>query len=67
MISSWRVNIFGHINPYISEHGLIKGGLLRILGHIIYFMPPYVINEEEIDIMFDRACTGIKGLLYGSL
>ncbi len=66
-ISSWWVNIFGHVNPYISEYALTKGVLLRTLGHIVYFMPPYVINEEEMDIMFDTACAGIKGLLDGSL
>ncbi len=30
-------------------HALSKGALLRPLGDVIYFMPPYVITPEEID------------------
>ena len=29
--------------------------LLRPLGNVIYFMPPYVITPEEIELLFDRA------------
>lgn len=32
-----------------------KGVLLRNLGDIIYFMPPYIINKEEIDFMTEVA------------
>ena len=40
-------------------HGLEKGVLLRPLGNVIYFMPPYVITPEEIDLMVDVAKSGI--------
>jgi adenosylmethionine-8-amino-7-oxononanoate aminotransferase len=33
--------------------------LLRPLGNVIYFMPPYVITEEEIDRMMEVAYEGI--------
>ena len=33
------------------HYALSKGVLLRPLGDVIYFMPPYVINEEEIRLM----------------
>ncbi len=46
----------------IYEYALSKGVLLRPLGHIIYFMPPYVISYEEIDRMIDVAYEGIKNL-----
>lgn len=46
----------------IYEYGLKKGVLLRPLGHIIYFMPPYVISQEEMDLMFETAYSAIKGL-----
>jgi adenosylmethionine-8-amino-7-oxononanoate aminotransferase len=39
----------------IYKIALEKGVLLRPLGNIIYFMPPYVINEDEMDFMIDTA------------
>ncbi len=47
----------------VYEYGLKNGVLLRPLGHIIYFMPPYIITYEEIDKMIDTAFDAIKGLL----
>ena len=47
----------------IYEYALSQGVLLRPLGHIIYFMPPYIISYEEIDVMIDVAYQGIKRLL----
>ena len=47
----------------IYEYGLLHGVLLRPLGNVIYFMPPYIITEEEIDEMIDAAYEGIKALL----
>ena len=44
----------------IYEFALTKGVLLRPLGHVIYFMPPYIITYEEIDKMIDVAYEGIK-------
>jgi len=40
-------------------HGLEHGALLRPLGNIIYFMPPYVVTEGEIDHLVDVARAGI--------
>ncbi|MGL6154574.1 MAG: adenosylmethionine--8-amino-7-oxononanoate transaminase [Cetobacterium sp.] len=37
----------------IYKIALKKGALLRPLGNIIYFMPPYIITEEEIDKMLE--------------
>lgn len=33
---------------------LALGVLLRPLGNVIYFMPPYIITIEEIDFVFDQ-------------
>ena len=44
----------------IYEYALRQGVLLRPLGHIIYFMPPYIISYDEIDKMIDVAYEGIK-------
>jgi len=44
----------------VYEYGLEKGVLLRPLGNVIYFMPPYIITEEEIDKMMDTAYEAIS-------
>ncbi len=46
----------------VYQYGLDNGVLLRPLGHIIYFMPPYVISYDEIDKMIDTAYEAIVSL-----
>jgi adenosylmethionine-8-amino-7-oxononanoate aminotransferase len=46
----------------VYQYALKNGVLLRPLGSTIYFMPPYVITENEIDFMFDVAFNAIKSL-----
>lgn len=46
----------------VYSYGLKNGVLLRPLGHIVYFMPPYIITNQEIDKMMDTAYEAIKGL-----
>jgi adenosylmethionine-8-amino-7-oxononanoate aminotransferase len=46
----------------VYQYGLDNGVLLRPLGHIVYFMPPYIITHEEIDKMIDTAYKAIVGL-----
>jgi adenosylmethionine-8-amino-7-oxononanoate aminotransferase len=41
-------------------HGLENGVLLRPLGNVVYFMPPYVVTTEEIDLLVDTAIAGIE-------
>lgn len=41
------------------EYALSKGVLLRPLGNVIYAMPPYVIEDAEIDFMLDVATQAI--------
>lgn len=43
----------------VYQHGLANGVLLRPLGNVVYFMPPYVINEDEIQLMARTAIDGI--------
>jgi len=47
----------------LYEYALTQGVLLRPLGHVIYFMPPYIISYEEIDRMMAVAYDGINLLL----
>ncbi len=44
----------------VYQYGLKNGVLLRPLGHVIYFMPPYIITFEEIDKIMDTAYEAIK-------
>jgi adenosylmethionine---8-amino-7-oxononanoate aminotransferase len=41
-------------------HGLDRGVILRPLGNVVYFMPPYCVTESEIDLMVDVAIEGIE-------
>ncbi len=43
----------------VYQHGLKNGVLLRPLGNVVYFMPPYVIEQEHIDLMAQTARDGI--------
>ena len=46
----------------VYEYGLKHGVFLRPLGHIVYFMPPYIITEQEIKEVMDVAYEAIKAL-----
>ena len=55
--------------PYPSEerrglrvylHGLEHGALLRPLGNVVYFMPPYVVSTDELDHLVDVTIAGIE-------
>ena len=43
----------------VYRHGLEHGMLLRPLGNVVYFMPPYVITPEQIAAMVAVASAGI--------
>ncbi len=43
----------------VYEFGLRQGVLLRPLGDVIYFMPPYCVTPDEIRLMVDVATAGI--------
>ena len=43
----------------VYKYGLQNNVLLRPLGDVIYFMPPYVISKEEIKMLVDTAEHGI--------
>ena len=43
----------------VYTHALKRGVLLRPIGNVVYFMPPYVIAEDEIRLMVEVAREGI--------
>ena len=44
----------------VYQYALSKGVLLRPLGNVIYFMPPYIITEAELELLADVAWQGIQ-------
>jgi len=49
----------------VYQYALSKGVLLRPLGNVIYFMPPYIINEDEIRLIVEVAWQGVEHALKG--
>jgi adenosylmethionine-8-amino-7-oxononanoate aminotransferase len=43
----------------VFQHALERGALLRPLGSVVYFLPPYVITPEQIDFLAEVASEGI--------
>jgi adenosylmethionine-8-amino-7-oxononanoate aminotransferase len=46
----------------IHQYALKRGVLLRPLGPVVYFMPPYVINEQELEFVLQTAYDAIASL-----
>jgi adenosylmethionine-8-amino-7-oxononanoate aminotransferase len=44
----------------VYRHGLEHEALLRPIGNVVYFMPPYVITPEQIDRLVVTARDGIE-------
>jgi len=42
------------IGPKLTTEFVKRGLLLRPMGNILYFMPPYVITRSEVDWAFDQ-------------
>lgn len=43
----------------VYEHALEQGALLRPLGNVVYFIPPYIITPEQIHWLAEVATAGI--------
>ena len=44
----------------VYEYAIRNQALLRPLGNVVYFMPPYVITPDEIELLCDVAWEGIS-------
>ena len=49
----------------VYRHALERGALLRPLGNVVYFMPPYVITPDEIRWLAAVAAEGIDRATRG--
>ena len=50
------------IGLQVYTYALENGVLLRPLGNTIYFMPPYIINKEQLDKVFNVAYKAVSSL-----
>lgn len=44
----------------VFEYAMQQGALLRPLGNVVYFLPPYIITPEQIDWLAEVATAGIE-------
>ena len=44
---------FSMVKPRLYQFFLERGVLLRPLGHVIYVLPPYCINSEDLNLVYD--------------
>jgi adenosylmethionine-8-amino-7-oxononanoate aminotransferase len=44
----------------VYRHALARGVLLRPIGNVVYFMPPYIIEPEHIELMVQVAREGLE-------
>lgn len=50
------------VNLKIFNRCLERGVFIRPLGHVLYFMPPYVITEEEMARLVETAYEAVRTL-----
>jgi adenosylmethionine-8-amino-7-oxononanoate aminotransferase len=51
------------IGPRLSAAFLDRGLLLRPLGHILYFMPPYIVTDAEVDWAVDQIGAVLRAMV----
>lgn len=65
MIAAVELNEYAldfRVNLKIFRYALKRGVILRPLGHVVYFMPPYILTCKEIETMMDVAYEAIVSL-----
>jgi len=53
-VKSKHGGYFDSIGPILKQRFSQSGVLLRPLGNTVYVMPPYVISDEELSLVFDE-------------
>lgn len=44
----------------VYQHALTRGVLLRPLGDVVYAMPPYILEDEEYQLLGETALEGVE-------
>ena len=64
MVFAWDVpNQHPQFSKRFAVHALAHGVVLRPIGHTLYAMPPYVINEEEGALLAQAAFAALEATL----
>lgn len=64
MIWAWDVQTrLSDFSQRLHHHALAHGVLLRPIGHALYIMPPYVMDEEAIDWLARGALGALEATL----
>jgi adenosylmethionine---8-amino-7-oxononanoate aminotransferase len=61
-LASSEAGYLASIGPRLYQAFLSRGLLLRPLGNVVYFLPPYVITEAEADWALEQIRGVIEGL-----
>ena len=56
--TSYFSNISDRLKPFFMEKGL----LIRPLGNVLYLMPPYCVNSEELELLYKGIDDGLQHL-----
>ncbi len=54
-----------HFARNIFKQGLENGVIIRPIGNTVYFMPPYIITEDEFATAINATVTAIETVLHG--
>lgn len=61
MIAAFEVETDNaHFSNTFYAHALAHGLLLRPIGNTVYYMPPYIINESEIEMLVNHTKLSIE-------
>lgn len=59
-VKSSKGGYFDEMGPKLKQHFAKGRALLRPLGNTVYVMPPYVISDEELSIVFDEIAEALS-------
>ncbi|MEZ0483216.1 adenosylmethionine--8-amino-7-oxononanoate transaminase [Fibrella aquatica] len=62
LITSGQTSYFNNIRDVAYNFLLEKGVLMRPLGNVLYFMPPYCTTNEQLQVAYDAVLALLKKL-----
>jgi adenosylmethionine-8-amino-7-oxononanoate aminotransferase len=61
-VAEGETGYLAEVGPALAHQFLARGLLLRPLGNVLYFMPPYVITDEEANWALDQMADVVGAL-----